>query len=190
MSREPERVELPAPSRATLLRSVAAALFIAALSLVFFVLPAEYGIDPTGLGAAMGLDQLAGTSLAEPLNQALPGLAVAQDRPFKTERQTLELYPGEQMELKMAMSEGDTVVFAWTASAPLYSDFHAEPYGELPGQDIRYEEAPQQDSANGSLHAPFDGHHGWYWRNENETEVTVEIELTGFFSALKERRAP
>lgn len=188
--REERDTELGTPTRATLVRSVLSALLVATLALVLFVLPAEYGIDPTGLGRTLGLDRLAGAQAAEPLGQALPGLAVSQERRFETERRTLELRPQEQMELKMAMSEGDTVLFSWTASRPLYSDFHAEPYGELPGQAIRYEEAPLEQSANGSLHAPFDGHHGWYWRNDNEESVTVEIELTGFFSALKERRAP
>ncbi|HYD25937.1 MAG TPA: hypothetical protein VEB68_14200, partial [Croceibacterium sp.] len=39
---------------------MAAAVAVAAAGLVVFVLPAEYGIDPTGAGAALGLTQLAG----------------------------------------------------------------------------------------------------------------------------------
>ena len=109
---------------------------------------------------------------------------------LEKEVRTLQLRGQEQMELKMAMFEGDTVLFSWTADGELYSDFHAEPYGELEGQAIRYEEEVAARSGQGSLHAPFDGPHGWYWRNDGEQDVTVEIEIVGFFFVLKERRAP
>jgi len=182
---------LPAPTRARLLKSLGLATVVAALVLVTVVLPAEYGIDPTGFGRLTGLDRLAGAAPAsETLPQAQPGLAVPQNKRFKTERLTLELQPKEQMELKMAMSQGDTVVFSWQVEGgKLYSDFHAEPYGELEGQAIRYREGVAETEDNGSLHAPFDGHHGWYWRNDNDVPVNVQIEVTGFYSVMKERRA-
>ncbi len=184
-------VELPAPSASRLAKTLLATAVAAAIILVTVVLPAEYGIDPTGIGRATGLDRLAGSAPAsEALPQALPGLSVKQKKTFKTEARTLELRPKEQMELKMAMSEGDTVVFSWTVEGgPLYSDFHAEPYGELEGQAIRYEEGTAETEAHGSLHAPWDGHHGWYWRNDNETPLTVHLEVRGFYSVMKERRA-
>ena len=182
---------LPAPTRARLVKSLGLAAIAAGLILVTVVLPAEYGIDPTGFGRLIGLDSLAGAAPAsEALPQALPGLAVPQDKHFKTETITLELLPQEQMELKMAMSQGDTVVFAWQVEGgDLYSDFHAEPYGELEGQAIRYREGVAETEDHGSLHAPFDGHHGWYWRNDNESPVHVELQVTGFYSVMKERRA-
>lgn len=49
----PTRAELP--SSAKLLRSTAIALITAAALLVTVVLPSEYGIDPTGIGKALGL---------------------------------------------------------------------------------------------------------------------------------------
>ena len=183
--------ELPAPSVSRLVKTVLITAIAAAIVLVTVILPAEYGIDPTGVGRLTGLDRLAGASAAsEALPQALPGLAVMHKKPFKTESRTLELRPHEQMELKMAMSEGDAVVFTWTVEGgPLYSDFHAEPYGELPGTAIRYEERIGETSASGSLHAPWDGHHGWYWRNDNDVPLTVTLEVTGYYSVMKERRA-
>ena len=47
-----------APSGQRLAVSVGVALIVAAIVLVVAVLPAEYGIDPTGLGRAMGLTEL------------------------------------------------------------------------------------------------------------------------------------
>lgn len=52
----PTRAELP--SSGQLLRSTLIAAGIAAVLLVTVVLPAEYGIDPTGAGRALGLAQM------------------------------------------------------------------------------------------------------------------------------------
>lgn len=50
------RLEPSSPRR--LARSTLIALLVATLLLVTVVLPAEYGIDPTGLGRALGLTQM------------------------------------------------------------------------------------------------------------------------------------
>ncbi|MDQ8022087.1 MAG: transmembrane anchor protein [Moraxellaceae bacterium] len=49
----PNRAELP--SSAKLVRSTITAAIVAVLLLIFAVLPAEYGIDPTGVGRVLGL---------------------------------------------------------------------------------------------------------------------------------------
>ena len=51
----PTRAELP--SSASLLRSTILAILGAAAILVTVVLPADYGIDPTGAGRMLGLDR-------------------------------------------------------------------------------------------------------------------------------------
>ena len=52
----PSRAELP--SSAQLLRSTLIAAGVAAALLVTVVLPAEYNIDPTGAGRALGLTEM------------------------------------------------------------------------------------------------------------------------------------
>jgi len=52
----PTRTELPGSKQ--LLRSTIIAIIIAAALLVTVVLPAEYGIDPTGVGRLLGLTQM------------------------------------------------------------------------------------------------------------------------------------
>lgn len=47
-----------APSPAMLRRATVVALLVAALVVVVAVLPAEYGVDPTGLGKRLGLTQM------------------------------------------------------------------------------------------------------------------------------------
>lgn len=49
---------LPPASPGRLLRSTMIALAVAGLLLVTVVLPAEYGIDPTGVGRVLGLTRM------------------------------------------------------------------------------------------------------------------------------------
>jgi hypothetical protein len=59
----PPRAELP--SSAQLLRSTGMAAAVAAALLVTIVLPAEYGIDATGLGRVLGLTQMGQLKMAQ-----------------------------------------------------------------------------------------------------------------------------
>lgn len=52
----PSRAELPSTGK--LLRSTVIALISAAIILITIVLPSEYAIDPTGIGARLGLTQM------------------------------------------------------------------------------------------------------------------------------------
>ncbi|HBK47419.1 MAG TPA: hypothetical protein DDZ67_13495 [Xanthomonadaceae bacterium] len=57
----------PLPSTARLLRATAIAAAVAGVLLVTAVLPAEYGLDPTGIGRALGLTRLgAGPEISGP----------------------------------------------------------------------------------------------------------------------------
>ena len=72
------------PSKAKLVKSTLLSIVIAGIILVTAVLPAEYGIDPTGIGSALGL-----TSMGE-IKTALHEEAVERIRDFvKKELQPL-----------------------------------------------------------------------------------------------------
>lgn len=58
----------PLPSTRRLLKATASAIVVATITLFTTVLPAEYGIDPTGIGARLGLDALAATAEAAKLS--------------------------------------------------------------------------------------------------------------------------
>lgn len=185
--------ELGTPSPRKLLTTVLATAMVAALILVLIVLPAEYQIDPTGFGGLLGLDELAGVSLEAggiEIADAPEGFVVLERGRFNSEAREVVLAPHEEMEIKMALMEGATAVYSWTVDGgAIYSDFHAEPFGEPEGGAIRYDEAVSATEAHGSVHAPFGGHHGWYWVNPNDFPVTVTLEVSGYYSVLKERRA-
>ena len=53
-----------APTSRQLIRSTILAVVVAALLLVTCVLPAEYGVDPTGVGGLLGLTQMGEVKMA------------------------------------------------------------------------------------------------------------------------------
>jgi hypothetical protein len=185
--------ELGTPSPRKLLLTALATSAVAALILILIVLPAEYQIDPTGFGRMLGLDRLAGVTLEESgidIADAPSGFAVLERGRFRSEERLIEMAPHEEMEIKMALVEGATAVFSWKVEGgEIYSDFHAEPFGEPEGGAIRYDEAVSTFEEHGSVHAPFGGHHGWYWVNPNDFPVSITLEVSGYYSVLKERRA-
>ena len=62
-SETPLHVQLPTSRQLT--RSTLIAAVCAAALLAIVVLPAEYGIDPTGIGSRLGLDALASTEAGD-----------------------------------------------------------------------------------------------------------------------------
>ncbi|MFY7871186.1 MAG: transmembrane anchor protein, partial [Limnohabitans sp.] len=77
------------PSAARLLKATAAALAAAAAVLVTVVLPAEYGIDPTGIGARLGLLALARPAEAATAPQVAKSVAQAASSPSDTEAEAM-----------------------------------------------------------------------------------------------------
>ena len=90
-------------ARQRLLVAAGAALLGAGLILVMFVLPAEYAVDPLGIGARTGLLDL---GLVGQQVEALSGstatngattIVVPQDRAFKQETVEFKIAPREGM---------------------------------------------------------------------------------------------
>lgn len=170
------------------------ALAAAGLVLTLFVLPAEYGIDPTGSGRALGLTGLAAPRRAEaPTPAATPTAApgtptqaeIAKATPYRSDRQELVLAPHMGAEVKAHMAQGDHLIFRWQASGgQVRFDMHGEPPNAKEGEFSRYWKGKDQDSAQGAFTAPFTGAHGWYFHNRGDTPVTVVVETSGFYHDL------
>ncbi len=196
------------PSSRRLLVSTLAAVFVAALLLVTVVLPAQYGIDPTGAGRLMGLTALssAGTRTLEitdviggnevirtvKISDAgeptpLPNPAVFQQGTGPTRTDTLQvpIGPNEETEIKVILSSGKMILFSWEVDrGDIYSDYHGHDPALGSAFWVRYREQQAGSGGDGSLVAPFDGEHGWYWVNYNEFPVVVTLTVTGFHDGL------
>ena len=235
-----------------LIRSTLLAAGSAGAILVLFWLPAEYGIDPTGVGGLTGLtemgeikQQLAAEAEADAMAEAAPAVlptppAVAApevlarlDRidaqlaaisavigtapaaeavpvaPITAEPASEEiaaapdpgeaavaeaassewrdevsytLAPGEGIEVKLVMEEGQTARYTWTANGGVVNhDMH----GDGAGQKISYEQGRATPELAGDLTAAFTGNHGWFWRNRSEAPVTVTLRTAGDYQELR-----
>lgn len=242
-----------------LIRSTLIAAGAAGAILVLFWLPAEYGIDPTRVGALTGLTEMgeikqqlaaeaeadAQAAAAEPvappaqapvavpaeivqrldrIDAQLAALAaeigappaaveLAATAPVETaaapaapeaeaapttgepvEKAVAEaaapewrdeisytLDPGEGIEVKLTMEEGQVARFFWTANGSVVNfDLH----GDGGGQSISYEQGRAVPEATGDLIAAFTGNHGWFWRNRTEAPVTVTLRTGGEYAEL------
>jgi hypothetical protein len=173
------------PSR-TLAIAVAAALFAALLILLLFVLPAERGIDPTRIGSALGLTQMRGNdaqSKAAAATEPQSKQTISKATALRSDEMTVVLKPHAGVEIKALMRAGDHLIFRWEATGPVTMDMH----GERPNagdEFTRYWKEADQTSAQGSFTAPFDGRHGWFWRNRSEKDVTIKVRTAGFYESL------
>jgi hypothetical protein len=250
-----------------LIRSTLLAAGAAGAILVLFWLPAEYGIDPTGVGALTGLTEMgeikqqlsaeaeadAQAAAASAVAPAIPTAAVVLEEvlqrldridaqlaalvtvigapvgaeepapapepapqpapvaevpvavtpdPDPVEAAVAEateaapaapewrdevsytLAPGEGIEVKLVMEEGQVARFAWTANGGVVNyDTHADGGG----QSISYEQGRAVPEQAGELVAAFTGNHGWFWRNRTDEPVTLTLRTAGQYA---EMRAP
>ena len=83
----------------------------------------------------------------------------------------------------MHMKQGDGVTFHWKATDLVLLDMHGErPKPE--GAWTSYAIEPAVSEASGTFVAPFEGTHGWYWKNENDAPVKITVEVSGFQADL------
>jgi hypothetical protein len=196
----------PPPSGRQLAIASVGAAGVAAVLLVVAVLPAEYGIDPLGTGAALGLispaaadapgapglDQPAVATAAETeearLTPSLLGPVSYYAAPYAFDHIAFTLGPYEYVEYKYRLEQGASVHFAWEASAPVMHDLHADPDGAEDHDPVSFD-ARERTRAFGTHTAPFPGMHGWLWENPGSEVVTVSLTSAGFFRSATEYRS-
>lgn len=204
----PTRAELP--SSAKLLRSTIIAIVTAIVLLTTVVLPAEYGIDPTGAGKALGLKamgeiktQLAAEAAADALADTLAvaaagpdaqaqltGQASAEpsDAPSANAEVVVTLPPRASTEIKMDMLKGEKVTYEWhTDGGKVNHDTHGEPTAGPSDAVHRYLKGAGVTSNRGDIVAAFDGSHGWFWRNTGDKQVSITLKISGQYKNLKQK---
>lgn len=190
-------------SNATLIKAGISASLIAGLVLVTAILPAEYNIDPTGIGQVMGLTKIAQAAqtdsnrvnigeselkLATTKLEIATAPSVAQIQQVRAaepgiRQDTIDIViaAGKGLEYKLLMNEGKHLEYDWqTDGGQLYFDFHGEPQGDSTG----FYESFAITTANkmkGALTTPFSGSHGWYWKNKTNRPITVTLSTKGAY---------
>lgn len=192
-------------SRRELVRGTVIAAAVAAIVLTFAVLPAEYGIDPTGAGRAMGLTrlhappanavvavkpapapQIVGSSVSAPGEARVLTIASKPVVAYRADEMVINLPAGKGLEVKTHLAKGATLIYAWKTrnAEKLSHDFHGEPVN---AKEDEFESFILEDGVSeskGTLIAPFTGVHGWYWKNETSAPVTVVLKASGFYTDI------
>jgi len=196
----PSQAELPSSNQ--LIKSTILAAIAAIVILFTVVLPAEYGIDPTGVGKLLRLTEMGQVKqqLAEEAAADAAGL-LTTDIDNVTEKAVnatiadttvtsgqwrdeipFTLTPGEGTEIKLKMSEGDKANYSWAVTG---GEVNFDTHGDALGKSISYEKGRGVASDEGVLEAAFTGNHGWFWRNRGDSDVQVVLRTRGDYSTIK-----
>ena len=193
------------PTTGQLNRATLIAAGVAAAILAVVVLPAEYGVDPTGVGRVLCLTPMGEVkrdaaradtgggatavtaSISEPdevltLDNAIAAPA-APAATAQTAEVSLTLQPDEGREVKATMATGQQIDYRWSATGGRVNfELHGEPPGATGSEYTSYEKGTASAGETGKFRAPFAGTHGWFWRNRGSTPVTITVSATGGFT--------
>jgi hypothetical protein len=190
--------------RARVLRAAGLMLVVAAVLTVLVIWPAEFGRDPTGFGKLTGLTRLAAVRAAANTavahGEAATGPAGALDKPlpitewahahdgrYASGKFQVRLEAHGEIEYKATLARGEALLYRWSVreGSDVHYEFHGEPTAGRWVKDF-YEsyQLGEGSGGQGSMVAPFTGHHGWYWVNLSSKPVTIDVELLGYYSGF------
>jgi hypothetical protein len=184
---------------------VSAGSIAATLLLVFLlVLPAIYGIDPTGFGAKLGLngvsnqmnqqaaidtdkDSVPQTRSSENAADQLNAGMQEQPETLLSERQetfTLTVPPKQNLVFKFAMQKDYELDYHWaTDSKPLYVELRGQKHSAA-NNEFKVFGKLKESKAKGFFIAPFDGNYSLYWENKSDHAVTIRLMAKGVYKVL------
>lgn len=199
-----------------IIKATVAALIIGIVLLLTAVLPAEYGLDPTGAGKALGF-----TKLYQPIENAkaitekekqvqsphrilkledggsAPKVVKpeeannpAPDKQFIEREDSLQVNipAGGAIEYKINMLKYGSMKYEWiTNDESVFFDFHGEVKQANPPGNVYYESYTVAYSNNmiGTFLSPFEGKHGWYFKNITNADITINLKLKGQYVLIK-----
>jgi len=93
---------------------------------------------------------------------------------------------GKGIEFKINMLKYGKMKYKWTSTngEVLYFDFHGEVKQEKEVKEVYFESYTIANSNNmvGTFYAPYEGKHGWFFRNTGEEDVVVNFRLKGQYA--------
>ena len=191
--------ELPSDSQLLKLSTVATLVWL--VLCVCIVLPAEYGIDPTGLGKILDLTEM-GQIKTKLMNEAndekldleqnipsnIQDKKLTQTNDIKEDVIQLILRPNDATEIKLEMRKGLLAKYSWvTKGGGLNYNLHGDGYRGSKNS-VTYKKGRMVESDSGEIIADFDGYHGWFLRNRNSEDVTVILKTEGDYIQIKKMK--
>jgi hypothetical protein len=197
----------PQLNKKQILKATLWSVVIGGIVLIGAILPAEYGIDPIGAGRFFGFSKLYSSpdtvQVAVPMATVYPIIPLEKagsgpdvSRPFEADnpapavqfahrQDTVEVIvpAGKGIEFKINMLKYGKMKYEWHTAdrTTLYLDFHGEVKQSVVAKNVYFESYTLAYSNNmvGTFLAPYEGKHGWYFRNSGEKDVVVVLRLQG-----------
>jgi hypothetical protein len=105
---------------------------------------------------------------------------------YRTDVIDIPLEAGEELEYKLGLNKGDSIVYQWDAvdlkdPEVLWAEFHGHTPPVNNVGDLMFYRKAFGATERGVLVAPFSGIHGWYLRNDGEEPIVVRLKVAGFY---------
>jgi hypothetical protein len=170
------------PEKKKIIKATVIAWLVAIVILLTTILPAEYGIDPTGIGKALGFTRLSATKTEQ---STVSAGNHSESIKYREDTISVTIEPFTGIEYKFKVNERVSMLYSWTADGRLAYDFH----GDTQGMDASSSTTTSYDKSentkgHGSFVAPFTGRHGWWWANYTNKPVTVTLTTVGFYEII------
>ena len=96
--------------------------------------------------------------------------------------QALTLQPNDGTEVKAKMKAGERFVFQWQTDGGMVNvDMHGEKPEAKSDEYASYWKERNTSKGYGEFQAPFDGTHGWYWRNRSDKPIKITVSISGYY---------
>ena len=85
----------------------------------------------------------------------------------------------------MRLDENVVLLYQWVVDG---GSVHSDLHGHKSDQSdywVQYRLDESSPADYGSIVSPFDGMHGWYFRNDGEVDVTVRLRVSGYFTDIE-----
>ena len=99
---------------------------------------------------------------------------------------TIVVKANKAVEYKFKISQFEKLEYEWKSDAPLHYDFHGDPEvkEDFPSGYFESYAIGNSDSAKGKITIPYQGSHGWYWKNESGNDITITLTTKGKYDII------
>ena len=99
---------------------------------------------------------------------------------------TIIVKANKALEYKFKINQYEKLEYEWKSDAPLRYDFHGDPEDKDSYPKGYFESYANgtSDAAKGKITIPYNGSHGWYWKNTSAKDITITLSTKGNYNII------
>ena len=99
---------------------------------------------------------------------------------------TIVVKANKALEYKFKIDEYEKLEYEWKSDAPLRYDFHGDPEDKDSYPKGYFESYANgtSNAAKGKVTIPYNGSHGWYWKNTSAKDITITLSTKGNYNII------